>query len=499
MEIKQLKLNGENIYPKVAIDSIVGEDGSSKVDTVVTENSDNLIISGAVYEAIQSGIGHSVAWENITGKPEFANVATSGDYNDLINKPSFKTVNNESITGIGNIAVQPVLVSGTNIKTINGNSLLGSGNIDIQSGGSGSVNSVSYSNNAGDFAPDANGKVTLTIDQALSGDSGKPVTNAAISTKFNSVDAAISNVNSTVTSMTTTLVNHSNAITAIERVLWKDDENQIDKVNGRIDSLSSVVDSALTDIDDCVETIEISNNKLKYTTSGGVTPVDVATIDTVATKNSKNLVTSGAVLNSVGNSFDSKSKYFKGFGLSSVESVFDIHGQLIDPSVNTRVGYIELTIEWFNAKCDAGETDRLVKKSYVVGKEPVIIENSQWDPSGIITDINSYPGNGTDFSLYSQPSFTYSSSGGRIDVQIHLGLQSSKYQVHSITITKAYDPYNVELQLAEAFQSTAQYLYHYTDDPQPGIYVIEGDVILRTNNNWYKIGDAEESPMKPNT
>ena len=87
MEIKQLKLHGENIYPKVAIDSIVGEDGSSKVDTTVTENSDNLITSGAVYEAIQSGTGHSVAWENVTGKPEFANVATSGDYNDLIGKP----------------------------------------------------------------------------------------------------------------------------------------------------------------------------------------------------------------------------------------------------------------------------------------------------------------------------------------------------------------------------------------------------------------------------
>ena len=111
MEIKQLKLNGENIYPKVAIDSIVGEDGSSKVDTTVTENSDNLITSGAVYEAIQSGTGHSVAWENVTGKPEFANVATSGDYNDLIGKPSFKTVNNESVTGTGNIAVQSVLVS----------------------------------------------------------------------------------------------------------------------------------------------------------------------------------------------------------------------------------------------------------------------------------------------------------------------------------------------------------------------------------------------------
>ena len=46
----------------------------------------------------------------------------------------FKTINNESILGSGNIPVQEPLVSGTNIKTVNGNSLLGSGNIEISGG-----------------------------------------------------------------------------------------------------------------------------------------------------------------------------------------------------------------------------------------------------------------------------------------------------------------------------------------------------------------------------
>lgn len=45
--------------------------------------------------------------------------------------PTLKTINNESLIGTGNIAVQPTLVSGTNIKTVNGSSLLGSGNITI--------------------------------------------------------------------------------------------------------------------------------------------------------------------------------------------------------------------------------------------------------------------------------------------------------------------------------------------------------------------------------
>ena len=42
-----------------------------------------------------------------------------------------KTVNNNSLLGSGNVAVQETLVSGTNIKTINSTSLLGSGNIDV--------------------------------------------------------------------------------------------------------------------------------------------------------------------------------------------------------------------------------------------------------------------------------------------------------------------------------------------------------------------------------
>ena len=47
----------------------------------------------------------------------------------------FKTINNESILGVGNIAVQEPLVSGTNIKTINNQSILGAGNIEISGGG----------------------------------------------------------------------------------------------------------------------------------------------------------------------------------------------------------------------------------------------------------------------------------------------------------------------------------------------------------------------------
>lgn len=50
-----------------------------------------------------------------------------------------KTINNTSLEGKGNIAVQEPLVSGTNIKTINNQSILGSGNIEISGGESNSI------------------------------------------------------------------------------------------------------------------------------------------------------------------------------------------------------------------------------------------------------------------------------------------------------------------------------------------------------------------------
>lgn len=101
MKIKQLKLNGVAFYPKVGVDSIVDAAGTkSAVDTVVTENSINLITSGAVYNSVPT--------------------KTS----DLTNDSNF--VNQSQLSG-----KQDLLISGTNIKTVNGNSLLSSGNIDV--------------------------------------------------------------------------------------------------------------------------------------------------------------------------------------------------------------------------------------------------------------------------------------------------------------------------------------------------------------------------------
>ena len=60
-----------------------------------------------------------------------------GDVNvqqTLVSGTNIKTVNNTSLLGGGNIDVQPTLISGTNIKTISGNSILGSGDIQLSTG-----------------------------------------------------------------------------------------------------------------------------------------------------------------------------------------------------------------------------------------------------------------------------------------------------------------------------------------------------------------------------
>jgi len=87
----------------------------------------------------------------------------SGDYNDLTNKPTIPTDNNQLANGAGYITsvefadvtskpttiagygitnAQETLESGTNIKTINGTSVLGSGNITIS--GSGSTGNIEF-------------------------------------------------------------------------------------------------------------------------------------------------------------------------------------------------------------------------------------------------------------------------------------------------------------------------------------------------------------------
>lgn len=51
-----------------------------------------LSITNGVLSATGGGVADSVDWSKVQNKPNFANVATSGDYNDLINQPIIPSV-----------------------------------------------------------------------------------------------------------------------------------------------------------------------------------------------------------------------------------------------------------------------------------------------------------------------------------------------------------------------------------------------------------------------
>ena len=64
----------------------------------------------------------------IKNKPELSSVATSGSYNDLLDKPTIPTLTSE-LTNDSNFLTE------SNLKTINGESIVGEGNLEIQGGG----------------------------------------------------------------------------------------------------------------------------------------------------------------------------------------------------------------------------------------------------------------------------------------------------------------------------------------------------------------------------
>ena len=343
MEIKQLKLNGTAFYPKVGIDSIVNAAGqASAVDTVVIEDSSNLITSGAVYDAIQEGSGSkSVAWDDITNKPDFKTVATSGSYSDLTNKPIIPTktsqltndssfVNDYQLSG-----KQDKLTSGTNIKTINNQSILGSGNIDIQGGGSESVawgditgkpdfKAVATSGSYDDLTnkpaiPTKTSDLTndsgFVNDYQLSGKQDKLVSGTNIKTINNESILGSGNIatasQSELTNVATTVGKQTSAIKALNTAVFKNGDNQFDVVNGRIDSISSVLDSALTDIENVETTVADKQNTLVSGTniktvngnsllgSGNIEIGGSGTIDTQMSDSSTNAVQNNVITQNI--------------------------------------------------------------------------------------------------------------------------------------------------------------------------------------------------------
>ena len=114
----------------------------------------------------------SYSYSEITEKPTFSTVATSGSYNDLTNTPTIPDVPEWAMSStkpsysVNEIdGAQEELESGVNIKTVNNQSLLGSGNITIQGGGGGDVNvieSITFNGSAVPVDGNKNAAITYT-------------------------------------------------------------------------------------------------------------------------------------------------------------------------------------------------------------------------------------------------------------------------------------------------------------------------------------------------
>lgn len=427
MEIKQLKLNGTAFYPKVGIDSIVNAAGqASAVDTVVTENSSNLVTSGAVYDAIQEGGGSkTVVWDDITNKPDFKTVATSGSYSDLTNKPIIPTktsqltndssfVNDYQLSG-----KQDKLTSGTNIKTINNQSILGSGNIDIQGGGSESVawgditgkpdfKAVATSGSYDDLTnkpaiPTKTSDLTndsgFVNDYQLSGKQDKLVSGTNIKTINNESLLGSGNITtasqSELTNLATTVGNQASTITALNTAVFKNGNNQFDVVNGRIDSVSSVLDSALTDIENVETTVADKQNTLVSGTniktvngnsllgSGNIEIGGSGTIDTEMSDSSTNAVQNNVITENI-LSVTPIIKSESSFGSSCIQVVnqLRISGERINPwKKEGQDTFNPALIEFTVGVVDINSSTRVLNKhtfSYTIspgeGTEPTISE-----------------------------------------------------------------------------------------------------------------------------
>lgn len=364
MEIKQLKLNGTAFYPKVGIDSIVNAAGqASAVDTVVIENSSNLVTSGAVYDAIQEGSGSkSVAWDDITNKPDFKTVATSGSYSDLTNKPVIPTKTSDLTNDSGFVndyqlsGKQDKLISGTNIKTINNESILGSGNITTAS-------------------------------------------------------------QSELTHLATTVGNQASAIAALNTAIFKNGNNQFDVVNGRIDGVSSVLDSALTDIENVETAVADKQNTLVSGTniktvngnsllgSGNIEIGGSGTIDTQMSDSSTNAVQNNVITQNI-LSVTPIVKSESNFGSSCVQVVnqLRISGERINPwKIEGQDTFNPALIEFTVAVVDINESTRSQSKhtfSYIIspgeGTEPTVSgreHNYQTLVDKFVNDLcNYFPG-----------------------------------------------------------------------------------------------------------
>lgn len=91
--------------PGFGVNGLLGYNGTTNLPYIWRLGNSFMLVGGAIESASD--------WVNVTNKPIFAAVATSGDYNDLINKPSASQINADwsATSGVAEILNKPSLAT----------------------------------------------------------------------------------------------------------------------------------------------------------------------------------------------------------------------------------------------------------------------------------------------------------------------------------------------------------------------------------------------------
>lgn len=111
-------LTGTPTIPTVNDATLTIQQNGTTVDTFTANSSSDKTVNISVPTKTSdltndSGFITGVTWNDVSNKPSFATVATSGSYNDLSNKPTIPTVNNGTLT---------IQKNGTTVDTFTANS-----------------------------------------------------------------------------------------------------------------------------------------------------------------------------------------------------------------------------------------------------------------------------------------------------------------------------------------------------------------------------------------
>lgn len=211
-------------------------------------------------------------WGNLPGKPSFATVATSGNYNDLSNQPTIPTNNNQLSNGAGYLT--PSDVSGAYvpiIRTINGYALSSNVTLTKSDVGLGNV----------DNTTDLNKPISTATQTALNGKQATLVSGTTIKTLKTQSLLGTGNIDLTKSDVGLSNVDNTSdtnkpVSTATQTAL----DNKVDKVTGKQLSTEDYTSAEKTKLSGIQAGAEINVNADWNAVSGDAQILNKPTIPT---------------------------------------------------------------------------------------------------------------------------------------------------------------------------------------------------------------------------